>query len=389
MRLVLFVTVVVLLLACVLALSLYFGHSFSSSYPSRSLQSRDPRKILNMVKTCPEAYISDPLQDALASLQISTFMTRINEDTLLVPCGYTLVESEMAYSSAARIVQCGYFFALDGCDELVSKDLLWKRLVSSYGEKGASNMMPMTLILTNLTGRNRAINHIIESETQAPAIILKKNIQRKEGLFLSDSPTLLIEKIRSKKFVVAQKFLRNALQIRGHKLNLRFYILGIRERYSDKTDFYLHEYGKCVYANKAHHQTRSKPLDVTTNITSSEMNVELYQILPQTIQQLTGFLKTDSFLGIVRSRLVDILKPFSAHLGSNKKFAHVKLFQLFGADIILLENSLQPMLLEFNKGPSMQPVNEVDSFMKTEIYKDTLRCAENSSTQGTRYLRIV
>ena len=44
-------------------------------------------------------------------------------------------------------------------------------------------------------------------------------------------------------------------------------------------------------------------------------------------------------------------------------------FQLFGMDI-LLDEKLDPFILELNKGPDMNPKDERDEYFKTKILED-------------------
>jgi hypothetical protein len=77
--------------------------------------------------------------------------------------------------------------------------------------------------------------------------ILKKNIQRKEGLKLtSDLNTILNAKDESYK--VVQKYLTNLYLINKRKVNLRIYLLILIK--DNKIYFYMSNIGKCIYTNK-------------------------------------------------------------------------------------------------------------------------------------------
>ena len=86
--------------------------------------------------------------------------------------------------------------------------------------------MPLTYLLTSDRDRRTAEKAI---DNTFPTLILKKNIQRKEGLFLSDDALSLKNQIKDNEFVIAQHYLQNTLTCKGHKLNLRLYFLVVRE----------------------------------------------------------------------------------------------------------------------------------------------------------------
>jgi len=296
---------------------------------------------------------------------------------------------EMASLSKTQLSSFNYYFAIDGCDELVSKDVLWQILVNAYGKQYVSNaIMPMTYLLHLDTDKETFLS---ENDGRR-AFILKKNIQRKEGLFLSNDEKLLSKKIQEREFVVAQLYLRDTFRVENHKLNVRLYVFAVRPAKASKTSFYIHREGKCIYTSLPHIQG---DLSSDRNITSLNMNVEIYKRLPQSVKELLIYIRKMRSVQeaeTIWSKTVDILKsatkPFCKRMGLSKQFYSIHRFQLFGVDIIYRDKDLKPFLLEFNKGPDMSAANEKDFEMKTGVMRDCLNFMNSFNIRETNFIPL-
>ena len=71
----------------------------------------------------------------------------------------------------------------------------------------------------------------------------------------------------------------------------------------------------------------------------------------------------------IREIMIKLANAIQNQICNYNKLSKIKTFQLFGIDIIL-DNNLNPKLLEINKGPNMFPVNNDDFKIKTSIYND-------------------
>ena len=102
-----------------------------------------------------------------------------NDWNLYIPCGYNNVEEELK-KIIIKNDKNKYVFGINGCDTIVSKNKIWESLVKCYGRKNASNLMPESYVLSD------TMEMLIFSTDFNPSnndiYILKKNIQRKEGL---------------------------------------------------------------------------------------------------------------------------------------------------------------------------------------------------------------
>jgi len=328
------------------------------------------------------------------------------KNTLILPCGYTYLEAEMEKMKTTPLSQSGQIFGIDGCDTLVSKNLLWQILKDNYSEKVIRQWIPKTYLFSNPSDIRELIDICKYPEKHpfpSPIIIFKKNIQRKEGLLLTKSPEEILYVIENNHgqtdgYVVAQEFVPNSLRVYGHKLNMRIYILAVRFAHTSETRFYLHSHVKCIYANIASNGVDDMRLE--SNITSLNLNKDyIYnkRKFPIDKVELAKYLKkktmykyeTDLWIPLVNAMRQTIL-PFRTLLGKNNYYSKTTRFQLFGGDIIFREdispsrhsNTLKPLLLEFNKGPDMSFSNDQEKALKKKVLQDSLDLASGLANKN-------
>ncbi len=63
------------------------------------------------------------------------------------------------------------------------------------------------------------------------------------------------------------------------------------------------------------------------------------------------------------------MRAIGPGLSDQRHLKGLHCFQLFGVDI-LLNQQMHPFILEFNKGPSMKAVNQIDQMMKFQLLED-------------------
>lgn len=287
---------------------------------------------------------------------------------LYIPCGYNNVEHELTTVNPTNNNQA--IFGISGCDKIVSKNNIWFLLEEKYGRKKASEIMPETFILADEKQIEELKQNFEEKKqnNQPTKYILKKNVQRKEGLMLSDNLNEILL-AKNNGYKVAQIYLNNVFLINKRKLNLRIYVLVKCQNGIVNT--YVHKEGKCIYTNKDYDGDDS---DFEKNITSVNLDLDIYKRNPMTLKQLREyFIKMNYNYEIFFEKILDVIRlAMNATKHDLCNLSNIKnnvSFQLFGADVILDKN-LKPYLLEFNKGPDMTPKNDVDKNIKTKVEED-------------------
>ena len=287
---------------------------------------------------------------------------------IYLPCGYNYVERELTEIKPKSNNQI--IFGISGCDSIVSKNSLWKLMKDYYGRDRAKMLMPETWILND---RNE-MKLFIRDYNNKQMYILKKNVQRKEGLKLTKN---LEEILNAKKenYKVVQKYHTNLFLINNRKVNLRIYLLIVCQK--GVVNAYLHEYGKCIYTNKEYNDNL---FDFESNITSYHLDMNVYKKNPFSLEELKEYLKHNNknynklFEGINNVIYLTMLSV-KDKLCNLKNIYNNKTFQLFGLDIIF-DNDMNPYLLEMNKGPDMVPRSITDEKMKFKVEQDIFNILE-------------
>ena len=288
---------------------------------------------------------------------------------IYLPCGYNNVEQELKNILIKDDKSNKYIFGVNGCDTIVSKNKIWESLLNCFGRAHASTLMPESYILDNynemeLFRKNYNYNG-------KDIYILKKNVQRKEGLKLTKNYFEIINAYKDD-YRVAQKYIRNLYLVNGRKVNLRIYLLIMIK--DNKINFYLCKNGKCIYTNKKYNDN---DFDFESNITSYHLDMSVYKNNPRDFNELIDYIdKNNSSYSRISNgkylfnKIELLMKEVSLcifkNLYQSKNIEGAITFQLFGADVIF-DNDLHPYLLEMNKGPDMSPRDSIDESMKNEV----------------------
>ena len=295
---------------------------------------------------------------------------------IYIPCGYNEVEDELTKIKIKDEKINKHIFGLNGCDTIVSKNKIWESLVLCFGRKKASTLMPESFILDDLNeielfrkSFNPSLNEIY---------ILKKNVQRKEGLKLTRDYFEIIDGYKEY-YRVAQKYITDLYLINQRKVNLRIYLLIVIK--DNFIYFYVSDKGKCIYTNKKYNDD---DLDFESNITSYNLDMTVYEQNPRDFEELKIFIDENESENIMNFKngiylfnkinllMEEISICLSKNLYQSKNIKNTVAFQLFGADVIF-DKELHPYLLELNKGPDMTPRDEIDENMKNIVQTDMFK----------------
>lgn len=292
------------------------------------------------------------------------------------------------------------YYIINGSDHISAKEWLWMNVVDHQGLEKAQLMMPNTFVLN----RDADIKRFNETymNSYGKVFIMKKNIQRQEGLKITNSKEEALAG-KNNGFVLVQELLQNPYIIDGRKTNMRFYVLVVCNK--SKVSVYVYNDGFMYYTRKPFEKNST---DTDVNITTGYIDRAVYDKNPLTHQDLRKYLdsvrpKTQieqyvEFQGfkisdIVFDRIIELLKNiFSSFLGKIckcKKFMKCTSFQLFGPDIAVSDN-LQPTIMEINKGPDMDAKDKRDSDLKHAVTTDLLQIVDIIPKQSTNgFIKII
>lgn len=311
---------------------------------------------------CNDYKLNKPLYNMINTFNINKNYELSNSE-LYIPCTYTSSEIELANKDFNKNQS---IFAVSGCDNIVSKNNLWKLIKDKYGREIASKIMPESYLTYDENDMNLFMNRYKPDKFY----ILKKNLQRKEGLLLTKNFNEIINSNKDG-YKVIQDYITNIITINKRKLNLRLYFVVIC--HEKHFGCYLYNEGKCIYANKDYDE---KSDDIHSHITSLDLEYEIYDSNPLTLSELKKYMlesKMDyNFLWRkINLNLKSVCNSFRDSLCKSIKLQSNLTFQIFGPDFVI-DSLLNPYILEINKGPSMKAYLDKDVKIKDNLYVDTI-----------------
>jgi hypothetical protein len=310
----------------------------------------------------------------------------ISKACLIVPCSYESTEKEIndlraegiknnVYGDAIRI------FMLNNTDHMVSKLALWKYLKTKYGEDTAGTMIPYSWDLTT----NEGIEQFKKDFDKNKIYITKNNRQRQEGLKIFNDLNSIISS--KNEYILVQELLQNPYLLNGRKINLRVYVLVIRDNYGN-IKLQIYKDGFMYYTKKLF---KKNQLSFDYNVTTGYVEREVYEKNPLTHYDFRKFLdqknrklnKTEQYIKTnypniklsdhifsqIYKLLVDIFQTYENTVGTKTDGVS---FQLYGTDIAIDED-LNPMIMEINKGPDLGGKDKRDTDLKVGMGKDILK----------------
>lgn len=318
-------------------------------------------------------YMNDTLKNVLKNNNIK----QSDKWNVYFPCGYDDISKEiesMPEKDGAK------YFIINNADNMTAKEWLWQYVVKHHGFAKAKTMMPTTYVLSNQID----FNELKTNYREGNLYIMKKNVQRQEGLKITNK---LSDLANGKKdgYVIAQELLQNPYTIDGRKTNMRFYVLVVCK--DDDTNVYVHNNGFMYY-------TRDKFIkgstEVGPNITTGYIDRQVYIDNPLTHEDLRLYLDKERelnkieqnvreqgmkisnvYFGKIYQLIREVFTSFLGRICGGKKLKTNVTFQLFGIDIGVDEN-LNPMIMEINKGPDMGAKDKRDSDVKHGVIADMM-----------------
>ena len=339
--------------------------------------------------------------------------TKIVSDDIImvVPSGYDFIDHEIRImENIDRVTKKpNVFFILKGTDVLTSKDRLWSVINNTYGEHIASMFTPKTYIVSNESDitkfkddNNISRDNIVYKMDgfDGKLYILKKNIQRQEGLKIMGTRDVANMITYDRKllsdYVVIQELLQDPYMINDRKINMRYYLLVVIKNVDvNKKVFKVYMYDDgFMYYTRNKFVKNSKNHD--DNVTTGYIDRKVYDENPLTHGEFYEYLNDDKRVKTVGEEFVmqhylkyhknlgdylrgnvmelfkHVLEPYRNILDSATDRVGGISFQLYGADIAVGE-TLVPSLMEINKGPDMNAKDEKDRKLKYKCSMDVLK----------------
>ena len=317
---------------------------------------------------CNDYALGEIMKDVFVKYNIAkdscnSFKESCNKWDIYLPCGYNNVENELNKLNVSHNNQV--IFGINGCDSIVSKNNIWHLLNSKYGRIKASTLMPNTYIIEN----DSDMNLFRKQFNKNKKYILKKNIQRQQGLKITNNINNIYNLIKDKEYRIIQEMLVKPYCINGRKINIRVYMLVVC--HNNQTKCYIYNDGFLYYTYNKYNPDSIEDKD---NITSGYVPRHVYKENPLTTQDFYKYLNKKGQNSKLLENNIDILftnlmNAINTSLCNLSKIKSNLTFQLFGADIAPDEN-LNVHLIEINKGPDMSAKDERDRQLKFNVVED-------------------
>ena len=253
--------------------------------------------------------------------------------------------------------RCNYkIFAINGMDMLANKKVLADKL-------GHTDIVPVSYQLDNNDMKKKLVDENYEGRTY----ILKRNVQRQDGLLITQDLNYIVNKAWSDNYVVAQELLQDPYLVNGRKINLRVYLLIVIR--NNLCDWYIYNDGFIYYSPE---YFKKGDISNEVNITSGLKDRAIYKENPLTHKDLYKTMQINDAVKLQKNmrncfaKMYDIYRPDLVN--ANKGSPGLK-WCLYGCDIAPNEH-LDIKLIECNKGPSLDKKDDRDGALKYGMVRD-------------------
>lgn len=389
-------TIVILLLLSVTCICVVYFINKYNKYQEHMVNISDVTTKVKWGKdpTCKYA-MTQVYLDVLKEYGIEE--TSNNDWLLYFPCTYNDSDDEIKKVTPTSPNQ--RIFIVNNSDSIASKSNLWKNIVVKYGRDKAKLMSPISYVLYD----NNDLELFKNEYKPENLYIMKKNIQRQEGLKLTSDKDEILNGFKQD-YVVAQELLQDPYIVNCRKTNMRFYVLLICQ--NNEISLYIHKEGFMYYTKMPFVKNTLK---MWSNVTTGYIDRWIYHINPLTHEDFRQYLDNPNRELIdpekdlleqnkiiseeVFSRIYNLIKEIiiatDKNICNESKLKDYISFQLFGADIAL-DDKLNPKIMEFNIGPNLATHDGRDSEIKHAIVRDifkTIKIVPDNIDNG--FIRLI
>jgi tubulin polyglutamylase TTLL7 len=289
---------------------------------------------------------------------------------IYIPCNYDNTDKEI---SEMEKKPNSYYMIINKCDIFVGKNYLWNFLYMFYGDN-ALKLVPKTYVTYDVDSMNKFKLEYNKDKLY----IMKKNVQRQEGIKITKNYDELLKGIEDE-YVVIQELLQNPFLVNGRKINLRVYVLlTIKD---NKCSTYIYNNGFMYYTSNTFIKGSA---ELDRNITTGYIDRKVYEENPLTHTDFKTFLgkeKSDIIFNNISKLIGEVMIPYHSHLVENQGFPGSMQFQIFGSDIAI-NDDYTAMLMEINKGPDLNYKDKRDGEVKRNLIEDIFNLVGITESDG-------
>lgn len=328
----------------------------------------------------------DCFYDALKSnnfVKADGSKNKIEDACLITACSYEDIEDELSKLAKDGLSKNKNgdnlrVHLVDSTDQIASKIMLWRHLKTKYGDINASKIVPYSWDLSDPVD----YDNFKKIYNPNKLYITKNNRQRQEGIKIHNDLESILN--RKSEYVVVQELLQNPYTISKRKINLRVYVLFIKDN-NGNIQVLVYQNGFMYYTPEFFEKNSN---DFKKNITTGYIDRQVYVENPLTHEDFKKYLDSNRALtdfekylrdnGVILSdylfnqiylQVSDLFNAFTKILGKNTPYVA---FQLYGVDVAV-DDKLRPMIMEVNKGPDLGAKDERDKQLKFGLSNDMLK----------------
>ena len=266
------------------------------------------------------------------------------------------------YDAVNAISKCSIIYGIVSIDKFASKSDMFRHLRKVLPSTILHKVVPKTYLLTD-----EDMPLLRKEYDPSKLYILKKNIQRQQGVLITRSIDTILSAEKDS-YVVCQELITNNFLVRGRKINLRKYIVLVVGK---EPKVYMYNNGFIYYAKDLFDPMSSAP-DV--HITTGYVDRKIYEENPLTIRELykemgkQGEILRTNVEGTLRLIFRTYMPVLKERDGLNTKTN----FVILGCDLSV-DRTLKVKLMEINKGPDMSAKDARDGSLKQDLVSQSLR----------------
>jgi hypothetical protein len=359
------ISLIILFIVIVLYDNFYLKYNKYEAFENNGAQSNPVKgKKWLRAKNCKYA-VSSTIAKVLEEYGIDE--TTDGNFHMYLPCNYNDIKGEIYNINTKNTCSDEMYFIVSNADELTGKDRLWRHLKQLYGDN-ATQIMPQTYVLYDQDDVEQFNNDYDPNKIY----ILKKNIQRQEGLKITNNKNEILNALNKDKYVLVQELLQDPFIIDGRKTNMRFYLLLVCN--NGQINAYVHNEGFMYYTAEPF---VAGSTDHKVNITTGYIDRAVYEKNPLTLGDLREYIDLNlnnvTNSTIVFNRILEVINKLTDAVGfsvcQDNSLFRCNTFQIFGVDVAL-NDQLMPQIMEVNKGPDLGGKDERDLNIKKKVVAD-------------------